>query len=308
MSQSCAGTGFDLQRYQRRGAWQRAAGRPRASDWRTKLRTHYEQCADAFRELIGRIATAIISAFSAELDGLLAEFESFKRSAAVLDFDDLLYTTREVLRQNEPVRRAAAGRFQRILVDEFQDTDPIQAEIVFLLAAAAEHAAHWYERRLLPGRLFMVGDPKQAIYRFRGADIATYLQARDAVERQFPGNVVRVIFEFPVLRAPSSQHINRCFEAPLGAQETGYVALEATRGDAEHGLPCVAKIKVEVVPQSRIDGIRDDEASIVAETCARLIGNVTIRRAGAAPRLLAPGRHCLAGAHRQGAVAIRTGA
>jgi CRISPR-associated exonuclease Cas4 len=85
------------------------------------------------------------------------------------------------------------------------------------------------------------------------------------------------------------QYINRCFEVPLGAQETGYVALEATRGNSEHGLPCVAKIKVDVVPRSRIDGIRDDEASIVAETCARLIGNVTIRRAGAAPRLLAPG-------------------
>ena len=279
---------LDLQRYRRRGAWQSAVSGDQGQRLADEAAEHYEQCADAFRELIGRIATAIISAFSVELDGLLAEFESFKRSAAVLDFDDLLYTTREVLQQNEPVRRAAAGRFQRILVDEFQDTDPIQAEIVFLLATAAEHAAHWYERRLLPGRLFMVGDPKQAIYRFRGADIATYLQARDAVERQFPGNVVRVSSNFRSCSA-IIQFINRCFETPLGAQETGYVALEATRGDSEHGLPCVAKIKVDVAPQSRIDGIRDDEASIVAETCARLIGNVTIRRAGAAPRLLAPG-------------------
>ena len=102
----------------------------------------------------------------------------------------------------------------------------------------------------------------------------------------------------------SSSHINRCFETPLGAQETGYVALEATRGKPEHGLPCVAKIKVDVVPQSRIDGIRDDEASIVAETCARLIGNVTIRRGGAAPRPARPGRHRLAGADRHGTVAI----
>lgn len=129
----------------------------------------------------------------------------------------------------------------------------------------------------------MVGDPKQAIYRFRGADIATYLQAREAVERQFPGNIIRVSSNFRSCGA-ILQHVNRCFETPLGAQEVGYVPLEATRGAPEHGLPCVAKIKVEVVPQSRIDGIRDDEASVVAETCARLIGNLTIRRGEAPPR------------------------
>jgi CRISPR-associated exonuclease Cas4 len=130
---------------------------------------------------------------------------------------------------------------------------------------------------LLPGRLFMVGDPRQAIYRFRGADIATYRQAREAVEQQFPGNVIRVSANFRSCDE-IPKHINRCFEAPLGAQATGYVPLESTREKAEHGLPCVAKIKVEVIPQSRGDGIRDDEATIVAETCARLIGNITIRR------------------------------
>jgi hypothetical protein len=52
------------------------------------------------------------------------------------------------------------------------------------------------------------------------------------------------------------------------------VALEATRQKAEHGLPCVAKVKVDVVPQSRADDIRDVEAAVIAETCARLTGNV----------------------------------
>ena len=96
---------------------------------------HYERCRKAYGALMGRIATAIVSVFSAELDGLLSEYEAFKRRAAVLDFDDLLFTCGEVLRAYPPVRKAAAERYTRILVDEFQDTDPIQAEIMFLLAA-----------------------------------------------------------------------------------------------------------------------------------------------------------------------------
>jgi superfamily I DNA/RNA helicase len=87
---------------------------------------------------VGRIATAIISVFSAELNGLLGEYEAFKRHAAVLDFDDLLFTCREVLRRHPNVRRAAADRFRRILVDEFQDTDPVQCEIIFLLTSSGE--------------------------------------------------------------------------------------------------------------------------------------------------------------------------
>lgn len=270
---------FELQRYQRRGAWRRAVDPTEGTRLADEAAMRYERCAEAFRELVGRLATAIIRIFSAELAALWATFETFKRDAAVLDFDDLLYMTRQVLRQHNAVRQAAAQRFRRILVDEFQDTDPIQSEIVFLLASSNEIGGPWHERRLLPGHLFMVGDPKQAIYRFRGADVATYRQARQAVERQFPGNVIRVTSNFRSC-AEILRHVDLCFQRPLNAQEAGYVALAPTRGDPGHGLPCVAKIKVEVMPQTRVDNIRDEEARIVAETCARLIGNVAISRAG----------------------------
>jgi superfamily I DNA/RNA helicase len=60
----------------------------------------------------------------------------------------------------------------------------VQAEIIFLLSGSGAASRRWYDRPLVPGHLFMVGDPKQAIYRFRGADIATYWQAREAIERQ----------------------------------------------------------------------------------------------------------------------------
>ncbi|WP_316192526.1 MULTISPECIES: UvrD-helicase domain-containing protein [unclassified Bradyrhizobium] len=280
-------SGLDLLDYRRLGVWRGAAGKVEGERLAAMASEHYEACAAAFREIMGQLATAIVSVFSAELDELIQRFESFKRSAAVLDFDDLLHLTREVFRSQTTVR-AAAKRFTRVLVDEFQDTDPIQAEIIFLLTSVDAPAPRWHERRLVPGRLFMVGDPKQAIYRFRGADIATYRLARAAIERQFPGNLVPVAANFRscdgILR-----HINQCFQTPLQGQESGYVALEPTRKGAEHGLPGVVKVKVEVIPQSRVDDIRDEEAKIVAETCARLIGNLKIRRANRGVHLLSPG-------------------
>jgi CRISPR-associated exonuclease Cas4 len=279
---------LDLQAYRAAGVWKAARGRVEGLRLMEEAGRYYDACARAFRELVGKIATAIISTFSTETDELMARFETFKRNAAVLDFDDLIYLTRDVLRGNGSVRQAAARRFTRVLVDEFQDTDPIQAEIIFLLTGKAEPAPRWQEQALLPARLFMVGDPKQAIYRFRGADIATYRLARDTTERQFPGNVLHITSNFRSCEE-ILQHINRCFETPLQGQQTGYVALEATRQNAEHGLPCVAKVRVEVIPDSRVDDIRDLEATVVVETCARLIGNIRVRRASGGSNLLTAG-------------------
>ncbi len=72
-------------------------------------------------------------------------------------------------------------RYQRVLVDEFQDTDPLQAEIFWRLCGdpvAGADPSDWRSFAVRPGALFVVGDPKQAIYRFRGADVAAYVEAR----------------------------------------------------------------------------------------------------------------------------------
>jgi len=58
-----------------------------------------------------------------------------------------------------------------IFVDEFQDTDPLQAEILLLLSSASPAESDWQKVRPGPGKLFIVGDPKQSIYRFRRADV-----------------------------------------------------------------------------------------------------------------------------------------
>ncbi len=99
----------------------------------------------------------------------------------VVGFSELLVRARDVLLTDRQSRRQVQGRIEAILLDEFQDTDPLQYEIAFLLAEDPGHPVSEggdpWEARLVPGRLFIVGDPKQSIYRFRGADMAAYERA-----------------------------------------------------------------------------------------------------------------------------------
>jgi ATP-dependent helicase/nuclease subunit A len=86
-----------------------------------------------------------------------------KRKLAVLSFDDLEITALNLLRSREDVRRRIADRYRYYLVDEFQDTNALQQELVDLLALGNGRA-----------NLFVVGDPKQSIYGFRGADVNVF--------------------------------------------------------------------------------------------------------------------------------------
>jgi ATP-dependent exoDNAse (exonuclease V) beta subunit len=111
-----------------------------------------------------------------ELRGAIEGYEQAKRKAGALDFLDLLLLARNLVRDNPQVRNGFQRRFKRIFVDEFQDTDPLQAEILLLLSADAEGETDWRQARPVPGRLFLVGDPKQSIYRFRRADVGIYAE------------------------------------------------------------------------------------------------------------------------------------
>jgi ATP-dependent helicase/nuclease subunit A len=165
------------------------AHKGRQESWKTK-----EDCKATKAELkaVKEAQAAYLAASNAHLAwalrdrlrGFLAAYEKAKADAAVVDFQDLLLRARDVLQSSIPVRRYFQRRFDYVLVDEFQDTDPLQAEIAFFLAEdpEGEPAADWRGCRLKPGKLFVVGDPKQSIYRFRRADIAVYDEAKRLVE------------------------------------------------------------------------------------------------------------------------------
>lgn len=266
---------YDFRPPQLKGAWRQLAGQAQGDRLHDEALSHFTRVHASFRSLLGRVATALVWTLSSELDEVLEAYSEFKRSAAVLDFDDLLYGARDLVKAHENVRTALSQRFSRVLVDEFQDTDPIQAEILFRIAAI-DPAEKWEDSALRSGALFMVADPKQAIYRFRGADIECYERARSAIQRQHPEGVLRVTSSFRSL-PDILAHVNRCFETQLsGEGQPGYVRLTSTRQDTPRSLPCVAKKTIEVPPSSRVNDVRDAEAREVAKICARLIGNMEV--------------------------------
>ncbi|MCH7989749.1 MAG: UvrD-helicase domain-containing protein, partial [Planctomycetes bacterium] len=102
------------------------------------------------------------------------QYEARKQEAACLDFDDLLLKTRNLLRDSESIRSRAAAGIDFLMIDEFQDTDPVQSEIV----------RHLCGGDFLTGKLFVVGDAKQSIYRFRRADPKVFSSLRDEIPPQ----------------------------------------------------------------------------------------------------------------------------
>jgi len=116
-------------------------------------------------------------------------YRDWRNSRSLLNFGDLLVMTSKLLRENSEVREYFKKKFTHILVDEFQDTDPIQAEIFFFLAGKNVKETDWKNIILEDGALFLVGDPKQSIYRFRRADMDIY----NTVKKMFSGKFCEVL-------------------------------------------------------------------------------------------------------------------
>jgi ATP-dependent exoDNAse (exonuclease V) beta subunit len=108
-----------------------------------------------------------------ELWEVVGLYQDAKKRAGQLDFMDLLLYARELL-LHDGARAELQSAWHRIFVDEFQDTDPLQAEILLLLAAGDPAQRDWRKAAPAAGKLYVVGDPKQSIYRFRRADAALF--------------------------------------------------------------------------------------------------------------------------------------
>jgi ATP-dependent helicase/nuclease subunit A len=118
-----------------------------------------------------------------ELRDAIERYELLKRRAGALDFLDLLLKARGLMTGTTELRRGFQERFTHVFVDEFQDTDPLQAEILLLLTSSDPAVSDWRAAVPAPGRLFIVGDPKQSIYRFRRADVGIYRDVCSRLER-----------------------------------------------------------------------------------------------------------------------------
>ncbi len=164
-----------------KSAWKRAGFDPAGLD---ALRERQIELADRALELLQAIRSRRVRVLGAIIGRWVLEAARARAADGTVEFHDLLVLARRLVTEHADVRAELHRRYERILLDEFQDTDPIQLEIAVRLTAAPdapEQTTDWTQLRPLSGRLFIVGDPKQSIYRFRRADIAQYMRAGEQV-------------------------------------------------------------------------------------------------------------------------------
>jgi ATP-dependent exoDNAse (exonuclease V) beta subunit len=212
-----------------------------------------------------------------ELRETVALYQEQKNRSGCLDFLDLLIKARDLIAASPSVRAHFQSRFTHLFVDEFQDTDPLQAEIILLLSADDINATDWKNLKTVPGKLFIVGDPKQAIYRFRRADIGTY----ENVKRLLIKNGAEILQLTTSFRSvPSIQAmINRAFLPYMDGNpeslQAEYMPLSPFR-DGYSGQPSIValpvprpykqKFSMEAVEESLPDAIAAFVAWLVKES------------------------------------------
>jgi ATP-dependent exoDNAse (exonuclease V) beta subunit len=246
-----------------------------------ELQTRVREAGEVLTSVCVDVANACAERLGSAIRRFTLETALERQHAGQLEFHDLLVLARALLRHRDhgPVVRASLHqRYQRLLLDEFQDTDPIQIELAVRIAASDPRSdpagsAPWDDVAVAPGHLFVVGDPKQSIYRFRRADISTFLAAADHFGAE-AGGVVELTANFRTVQ-PVIAWVNTTFgtlmdepddvELPVASQPR-YIALEPIRPAPAVGPP-VAVLGREEDPQEwKADDVRAAEADEVAAT------------------------------------------
>ena len=170
----------------------------RQPDWESSPDTGINGCKalkdllsgldDLKNEELEAARRSVLTSLLSHVRKFVLEYAEDRRRNGSAEFHDLLIWARNLLRDDPESRAHFQRRFTHILVDEFQDTDPIQAEIAFFLAESVpadgqlSTITDWTQLELEQGKLFVVGDPKQSIYRFRRADIGSLAQVRNLIK------------------------------------------------------------------------------------------------------------------------------
>ena len=156
------------------------------------------------------------------VDDAVASYAAFRRQSGRLTFQDLLAWTAEVLRDSAEVRTYFQDKYRCLFVDEFQDTDPIQAEVLMYLTGTDVEEKDWRKLQPKTGSLFLVGDGKQSIYRFRRADVETFRLVNEKV-KETGGEVVQLNTSFRSL-GHLCDWVNEAFEPLFAADDPKYQA------------------------------------------------------------------------------------
>ncbi len=218
-----------------------------------------------FEETREREHLALARALYRTMGRVLESYEAAKRERSALDFEDLQIRARDLLRDHPRVRDACRRRFRAVLVDELQDTNFLQFEIVDLLTT--EPGAAGQGGPLRPGALFAVGDPKQSIYRFRGAEVEVFERALGRV----PEAGRRGLEQSFRLHPGTAALVNQVF-APLMGE-----AYEPVRGAAPQANETVAEVLHVVNPDGETGYRAAEGITAEARTLAARLSRIVSR-------------------------------
>lgn len=260
---------FKLKRAGKQGCW------PDVDVVRGAALDVIEARDSALQALIENAVRRIVSVIAVEVSAAAAD----RRAIGVLSFDDLIVLARKLVTEHPggAVRRELHDRYTHILLDEFQDTDSLQVDLAIRLASDPDDDALPGLLAPMPGRLFTVGDPKQSIYGFRGADLALYLATSERLTSGSPpiGEPASLTTNFRAV-GPIIDWVNHTFESVIVEREgsqPAYVGLEAYRGDP--GLDGPAVVQLGGSPHeygTSIDDVRRSEAIDIVAAIAECMG------------------------------------
>ncbi|WP_419910314.1 UvrD-helicase domain-containing protein, partial [Candidatus Poriferisodalis sp.] len=286
----------------------RRRGTGQAQNWKdiasvredfTALRVH---CTEAAAEALQQV----ISAWCSHVARFTLEAAEQRRANGRLEFHDLLVRARDLLKSSHDARDSLHRRYRHLLLDEFQDTDPIQIEIATRIAAVVDADEPvpdgWQHIDTVDGQLFFVGDPKQSIYRFRRADISLYLDARDRFASSQPAAALVTNFR---TTEPIIDWVNHTFDRLMAARGSDpadqlapaahdagaeppaaagtapqhserlhpeYAPMHASRSAVGQG-PAVVALGLSGHRDLSAQGIRDAEAADIAGVITEILAN-----------------------------------
>jgi ATP-dependent helicase/nuclease subunit A len=231
-----------------------------------ELRGLVQDAKRAHRTTLDQLRLNALQPILSRIRGYTLASADQRRRDGRVRFHDLLVLARRMLKTHAAARRELGGRYRLLLIDEFQDTDPLQIEIALLLALRdPDHVPdHWSEADVDEGRLFFVGDPKQSIYRFRRADIAVFERVKDRFSHN---GVVELTVNFRTVPAVL-RWVNAVFDEMIGPHaqdgQPRYLALEPSRDDLGDEPPVVV-VGEEMVVRS-VAELREHESRHLAAT------------------------------------------
>ena len=227
---------------------------------RTRAQEFERVRADGVARLCGLVLGAVVERLATEAE----RAAQARRHNGELHFHDLLVFARDLLMSDAMVRSIARERYRYILVDEFQDTDPLQLEIVTLIAEDQVTGVP------VPGKLFFVGDPRQSIYRFRNAQPEVYEAALADLVPEGPQLLTRNFRSVPALIDFVNSVFSRMFTKEITrSRGPDYAPLEADRSDRVDDP--VVVLGADAVDKLTAGERREREAAEIADLITRAV-------------------------------------